>query len=75
MTSKDYKLIADVLALHVGCALIPHRDTSSTAEQCKAADVEFETTKSIAHYLAGAFARDNPNFDRREFIRACGLED
>lgn len=58
MTRKDYVLLADALKVAVNALNPP---------ECLGA---FLAANEIAHVLAN----DNPRFDRRRFLKACGLE-
>ena len=60
MTSKDYKLIAEVIA--------ENRENSSNYFDNKAAEVK---RCALARGLAIAFAADNPRFDQAKFLAAC----
>lgn len=60
LTKKHYKAIGEIIG--------------STVEDEK--DIyPYITAGSLACRLAKYFAKDNPNFDRHKFLKACGLED
>lgn len=65
MTRKDYQSIADALVR----AQFRMEDTLgnvSAANMC---------AYDVADSLAREFARENPNFNRDRFMKACGLEE
>jgi hypothetical protein len=59
MSRKDYELLAATLA--------------SFANLTSAAPIG-ATTQAIAEALCNRLELDNPRFNRRRFIAACGLE-
>jgi len=61
MTKKDYKLIADLL-----------RDL--LRDQVVDGTLTRPTFITIAFRFARAFERDNPRFDRTEFLQAAGVD-
>lgn len=58
MTRKDYVLLAEALKAVVQSVDKPERTGAMLA----------------AHELSYRLGQDNPRFDRRRFIEACGLE-
>jgi hypothetical protein len=59
MTRKDYVMIAQVLRT----AINYERDFNKSEESAKA-------IQSVAEFMAGVLAQDNPRFDRDRFIKA-----
>jgi hypothetical protein len=59
VTAKDFRIIADILAGDIAC----HRNTP----------VAFYAIRNVCLSMADGLARDNPRFDRRKFLLACGL--
>jgi hypothetical protein len=59
MTRKDYVMIAQVLRT----AINYERDFNKSEESAKA-------IQSVAEFMAGVLAQDNPRFDRERFIKA-----
>lgn len=72
MTRKHYQLIADVLSARIAQAnadrVVADRSSAKTAAAHRQAMVEM-----IAHDMADALARQNPNFNRSRFLSACGV--
>lgn len=60
MTRKDYIAIAKVLLQAQLCA---SEDKYNSAEQA---------IGGVAREIASVFQQDNPRFDRRRFMAACG---
>lgn len=62
MTRKDYELIADSLFQErVALNTAPHKE------------VRLITISNVANTLAAKLYRDNPRFDRKRFLKACGM--
>lgn len=58
---------------HVGTTLRSRRIDGFTGEDYDRG--WHDATKRIARELAAYFAKNNPFFDRRKFMKACDLED
>lgn len=65
VTKKHYKAIAEIINYQVryNANADPNEDGS------------LMVCEDIAKELADYFAEDNPNFNRKKFLKACGLED
>ena len=64
MTRKDYVLIAAALA--EARRQIPETGAHATWE--------FVANSTAARVLAISLAQDNPRFDRKRFLKACGVQ-
>jgi len=64
MTRKDYILIADTLV-----RIRPLMDLGSSI----VGDGAWEVWNDACEAIASALASDNPRFDRKRFLRACGI--
>lgn len=62
MTRKDYKLIADVFALHNAFG----RQFPRVAGAWR-----LTANRELAARMADALAADNPHFDHAKFMQAC----
>jgi hypothetical protein len=62
MTRKDYVMIAEVLRAGINY----ERDFNKSEESAKA-------IQSVAEFMAGVLAQDNPRFDRDRFLVASGI--
>lgn len=60
MTTKDYRVIAEVIQDQRNLSLIPGFGDP--------------TPTMVAHAFADRLAKTNPRFDRALFLRACGVE-
>lgn len=63
MSRKDYELIAATLST----AMVER------AWATAAPDATFAALSDVARKLADSFAIDNPAFQRRRFLAACGV--
>lgn len=65
MTKKDYESIAAIFA-RIDC----NHETDSDLYD------EGHTTamRDMAYELCTVFQRDDPRFDRRRFLKSCGIE-
>lgn len=61
MTRKDYVMIAEAI-----------RDAASPASG--ADGPRAQTALRIADYIADGLYNDNPRFDRKRFMAACGFD-
>ena len=66
MTRKNFEAIAAIVKDEVE-ATLPLSDPATIVGAAYGIE---ELAKSLADY----FASDNPNFDRRRFLTACGLD-
>ncbi len=64
MTKKDYELIASVYAAEMQF----YEEYGEDELEPKA------IIASNAHQMANALAEQNPKFDRKRFLKACGVE-
>lgn len=73
MTKKDYQLIAD--AINDCASLIAPFENAVNGEKYLAGfDAGTSSARDfVASRLAEALAADNPRFDRKRFMTACGL--
>lgn len=67
MTKKDYELIAE--------GLRELRESSKTQVYKATREQELADNKATAVHLADKFEQDNPKFDRKKFLTACGIND
>jgi hypothetical protein len=59
MTRKDYKAIASCFYRQIGI--------------CDERNYDKSQLEMLAHELAIEFEQENPQFDRKKFLEACGL--
>lgn len=64
MTRKDYVMIAEAV-----------KDAGRKAALCRSetADTAKAALLDAATYIADGLAQDNPRFDRKRFMEACGF--
>ena len=65
LTRKDFEAVAAVLRRQMA----PTEGTFAVRTKRR------ETITAVAHGLADVFAADNPRFERRKFLTACGVLD
>ena len=71
MTKKDYEWIAGVLAYNRRKMGLPKRNESATDSATR---MGYEVAlNDVAYMLADVCQRDNPRFDRAQFLKACGI--
>ena len=63
LTEKDFKAVAEILAEELDPACLCSEDPCS----------ECLCVERIRIQLADYFATQNPRFDRKRFMKACGL--
>lgn len=68
MTKKDYELIAGAIYRSV-------RVTQWTNKNRVKREAELKALRLVATDLASSLAHENPKFDRKRFIEACGIGD
>ena len=71
MTQKDYWLIAAAIKVEIeairGAHLLDEIDYDTATNRLTG-------TRLVGAAVANALEESNPRFDRKEFLRACGLE-
>ncbi len=71
MTKKHFNLIAAAIRREMDV----HCDNDTLSEAARLSRQAGRLALgNIAEDLAGEFVRENPNFDQRRFLAACGLE-
>lgn len=60
MTRKDYEMVAKAIKRQVDRGILDPN--------------ECDILEDLALELAGEFAADNPRFDTKRFLAACGVE-
>lgn len=70
MTKKDYELIAQVIRDRFENSQLLDR-LNFTVKEVEATEA---TITDLAYYMSSRLAQDNPNFDRKRFLEACGIE-
>lgn len=78
MTRKDYERIARTIngsEVMMAPMMLPGGYRLEMTEEEKAAWIAGARDQRaiIGRYLADAFEQDNPRFDRKRFLEACGL--
>ena len=77
MTKKDYELIASLFGRYAYADKMTRRTHKPIADGEKIPTAiqtarEYRT-ENIAFELCTVFEKDNPSFDSKKFLRACGI--
>lgn len=55
--------------------MMTRKDYIDAAKRIVGSDYSPAMKKTVALFMAGFFANDNPRFDRQRFFKACGVEE
>jgi hypothetical protein len=70
MTRKDYEMIAEAIKDAAAYYTVDQVNMSRSVSDCIGAGKGIELA---ATYIADGLAQDNPSFDRKRFMVACGF--